>query len=143
MSKISHVLAFASFVITAGGCATAAYAGDFFFFAYGDDLFAPYFQRKDSVTLSAGNAKAVNAASQIIDPWPRYVGNRRIPASGERMVGAVRRYGDVRLLPRAPLPISHSSGGTGGGLGGVGGGGLGGGLGGAAAGGLMTGGTGY
>src|SRR6202521_2165782 len=121
MLKISRVLALASFVTTAGGCATAAYA---------DDFFAPYFQRKDTVTLSAGNAKAVNAASQIIDPWPRYVGNRRIPANGERMAGAMLRYRDVSRLPRAPQPMHHPSGGAGaggGGLGGALGGGLGGG----------------
>ena len=34
----------------------------------------------------------MNAATHIIDPWPRYVGNRRIPANGERMAGAVERY---------------------------------------------------
>jgi hypothetical protein len=28
----------------------------------------------------------------VIDPWPPGVGDRRIPANGERMVGAVERY---------------------------------------------------
>jgi hypothetical protein len=130
MLKMSRVLALASFAAAAGGCATAAYA---------DDFFAPYFQRKDSVTLSAGNAKAVNAASQIIDPWPRYVGNRRIPANGERMAGAMLRYRDVSRIPRAPQPMNHptgasgAGGGIGGGMGAIGvggGGGIGGGVGG-------------
>jgi hypothetical protein len=103
MLKTSHVLALASFVTIIGGCATAAHADDF----------APYFQRKDSVTLSAGNAKAVNAISMMIDPWPRYVQNRRIPANGERMAGALLRYRDVSRIPRAPQPMSHpSAGGT-------------------------------
>jgi hypothetical protein len=53
---------------------------------------AQYIHRSDTITLSAGNAKEVNAATQVIDPWPRYVGNPRIPANGERMVGAVQRY---------------------------------------------------
>jgi hypothetical protein len=101
MLKISRVLALAGFVTAAGGCATAAYA---------DDFFAPYFQRKDTVTLSAGNAKAVNAATQIIDPWPRYVGNRRIPANGQRMVNAYHRYRDVGCLSRAPQPMGHPAG---------------------------------
>src|SRR6266852_485230 len=57
-----------------------------------DDPIDQYFQRKDAVTMSAGNAKAVNAATHVIDPWPRYVGNTRIPANSERMVGAVQRY---------------------------------------------------
>jgi hypothetical protein len=51
-----------------------------------------YIQRSDTITLSAGNAKDVNAATHVIDPWPRYVGRRRIPANGERMVGAMQRY---------------------------------------------------
>jgi len=53
---------------------------------------AQYVNRSDTITLSAGNAKDVNAATHVIDPWPPGVGNRRIPASGGRMVGAVERY---------------------------------------------------
>lgn len=71
-----------------------------------DDPFEQYFQRKDTVTLGAGDAKAVNSATHVIDPWPRNVGNTRIPGNGERMVGAVERYRDVSKLPRAPKPIA-------------------------------------
>jgi hypothetical protein len=52
----------------------------------------PYVQRTDTVTFGAGNAQDVNAAAHTIDPWPPYVGNRRIPGNGTRMVGAVERY---------------------------------------------------
>ena len=58
---------------------------------YGNN-FAQYGYRTDTITLSAGNAKEVNAATHIIDPWPRRAAHRRIPANGERMVGAVQRY---------------------------------------------------
>ena len=51
-----------------------------------------YIQRSDKITPGAGNAKDVNAATHVIDPWPRYVGRRRIPANGERMVGSMQRY---------------------------------------------------
>jgi hypothetical protein len=44
------------------------------------------------VTLGAGNAKDVNAATHVVDPWPRNVKDRRISGNGERMVGAVQRY---------------------------------------------------
>jgi hypothetical protein len=71
-----------------------------------DDPFEQYFQRKDTVTLGAGDAKAVNSATHVIDPWPRNVGNTRIPGNGERMAGAVERYRDVSKLPRAPKPIA-------------------------------------
>jgi hypothetical protein len=53
---------------------------------------AEYARRTDTITLGAGNAKDVNAATHVIDPWPRRVGNRRIPGNGERMVNAIGRY---------------------------------------------------
>jgi hypothetical protein len=71
-----------------------------------DDPFAQYFERKNGVTLGAGNAKSINSATHIIDPWPRNVGNTRIPGDGQRMSGAVERYRDVAKLPLAPPPIA-------------------------------------
>jgi hypothetical protein len=53
---------------------------------------AEYLHRTDAITLSAGNAKDVNAATHIIDPWPRHVANRRIPGNGERIARAMERY---------------------------------------------------
>jgi hypothetical protein len=53
---------------------------------------AQYIQRSDTITLGAGNAKDINAATHIIDPWPRHVGERRIRFNGERMTGAMQRY---------------------------------------------------
>lgn len=70
-----------------------------------DDPLDQYFQRKNGVTLEAGNAAAVNSATHTIDPWPRYVGNTRIPGDGERMAGAVERYRDVSKIPRSPRPL--------------------------------------
>ena len=45
--------------------------------AWDQDPFAMYVQRSWSITLGAGDAKAVNAATHVIDPWPPYVGERR------------------------------------------------------------------
>ena len=50
--------------------------------AWDQDPAAQYFERKDTIVSGAGDARNVNAATHIIDPWPRYVGNRRIPANG-------------------------------------------------------------
>lgn len=61
------------------------------------DELARYFQRIDTVTVASGDAKDVNAVTHIIDPWPRYAGNRRIPVNGQRMVNAIKRY---RTLPK-------------------------------------------
>jgi hypothetical protein len=65
----------------------------------------PYVQRVEGVTISAGNAKSANSAAHIIDPWPPYARDRRIPANGARMVGAIERYKDVKKLPEAAPTI--------------------------------------
>jgi hypothetical protein len=64
-----------------------------------------YLQRVDTVTSSAGNAKEVNTRIHEIDPWPRYVGDTRIPGNGERMAGAVERYRDISKQSRGPRPL--------------------------------------
>src|SRR5215471_8448338 len=65
--------------------------------AWTDEAFDQYFQRKDTVTLSAGNAHQANAVTHMIDPWPPRVRDTRIPANGERMSHVIARY---RIPPR-------------------------------------------
>jgi hypothetical protein len=81
--KIRSIIGWATFA------ATLACSGAW---AWDQDPAAQYFERKDTIVSGAGDAKNVNAATHIIDPWPRYVGNRRIPMNGERAAGAVERY---------------------------------------------------
>jgi len=76
-----------------GGCWTGIY----------ENPAAQYVNRSDTVTLSAGNAKNVNAVTHVIDPWPRNVNNHRIRGNGERMVGAVQRYQRPQAA-RSPSP---------------------------------------
>ena len=78
--------------------ASAALAGDQTF----EDFFGSYFHRSDTIALSAGDAKNVNAMSEMLDPWPPYVRNRSIPANGSRMTGAIQRYEDVRKTRLKP-----------------------------------------
>lgn len=85
-------------LLSTGLAATAARAWDQY-------PFDEYLQRSDRVTLGAGDSKAANEATHIIDPWPAYAGNRHIPGDGQRMSGAIERYKDVSKLPRAPKPI--------------------------------------
>src|SRR6266481_2107825 len=54
-----------------------------------------YFQRSDTITMSAGDAKQVNAVTHTINPWPRNVGDRRIAYDARRVGAAVTRYGDT------------------------------------------------
>jgi hypothetical protein len=80
--KTIPVIAAVAWLVSGVGC----WAGEY------ESPFDQYFERTDTITLSAGNAKEVNATIHTIDPWPRRVGNRRIPANGARMIGAIQRY---------------------------------------------------
>src|SRR4029077_4384383 len=69
----------------------------------GNDEMDRYFQRSDTLTLSAGDAKQVNAVTHTITPWPRYVGDRRIAVQAGRTQGGIVRY-RTGSQPRDPLP---------------------------------------
>lgn len=74
----------------------------------GHDEVDRYFQRSDTITMSAGDAKQVNAVTHTINPWPRYVGDRRIAYDARRVGSAVTRYGNttrpVDQLPNISEP---------------------------------------
>jgi hypothetical protein len=112
--RTTHIVAF---VVLVGGSFAGSDA-----LAWDQNPFAMYFQRSDKITPGEGDDKAVNAATHVIDPWPRYVGNRRIPGNGDRLSRAVERYrqGSYRQ-PAPPLTSPYAVGtGAGGGLGGGG-----------------------
>src|SRR6476659_8931733 len=62
----------------------------------GHDDVDRYFQRSDTITMSAGDAKQVNAVTHTIHPWPRNVGDRRIAYDARRVGAAVTRYGNTQ-----------------------------------------------
>ena len=66
-----------------------------------------YFDRRDAVSPSAGDAVASNKVTQMIDPWPRYVGNRNIAFNGERMQSAAERYRRHEVIQ--PIPESTNN----------------------------------
>src|SRR5262245_15488116 len=78
---IRYLALFAPFLL--GGCYGLA----------GNDEMDRYFQRSDTLTMSAGDAKQVNAVTHTINPWPEYVGDRRIAYDARRTGAAVSRYG--------------------------------------------------
>jgi hypothetical protein len=63
-----------------------------------------YLEREDTVTLSAGDAVASNAALQIPTPWPRYSNDTTIAMDGERIARAVARYREGEHQPLATIP---------------------------------------
>jgi hypothetical protein len=69
----------------------------------GNDEMDRYFQRSDTITLSAGDAKQANAVTHTINPWPSYVADRRIVAQAAKTNGAMTRYRSG-TPPRDPLP---------------------------------------
>ncbi len=74
----------------------------------GNDEMDRYFQRSDTITLSAGDAKQANAVTHTIHPWPSYVGDRRIVSDARRVGAAVSRYSTttrpVDQLPNVGQP---------------------------------------
>jgi hypothetical protein len=67
-----------------------------------------YLDRREGVTLNAGNALATNAATEMVDPWPRESANRNIGFNGERMQAAVARYRTGKVIQ----PIGMDTSGT-------------------------------
>lgn len=65
-----------------------------------------YLDRRETISLSAGDAVASNIVAQTIDPWPRVAGNRDIESNGEKMQGAVERYRTNKVTPLRALSTS-------------------------------------
>ena len=51
-----------------------------------------YFDRRETVSLGAGDSVAANEVEQMVDPWPRYSNNKNLTFNGERMQRAVECY---------------------------------------------------
>src|SRR6478672_5579060 len=94
---IRYLALFAPYLL--GGCYGVA----------GHDEVDRYFQRSDSITVTAGDAKQVNAVTHTIHPWPRNVGDRRIAYDARRVGSAVTRYGNQQQ-PVDQLPDIGQSG---------------------------------
>ncbi|MCK1736797.1 hypothetical protein IVA79_23240 [Bradyrhizobium sp. 138] len=104
---IRYLVLFAPILL--GGCYGVA----------GHDEVDRYFQRSNSITMTAGDAKQVNSVTHTIHPWPRYVGDRRIAYDAQRTGAAVYRYhrsdqpkdqlpniGDAGKLMGQPPPVT-------------------------------------
>jgi hypothetical protein len=75
----------------------------------GIEHYAPsdtYFDRRDTVHLTTGNANASNIAVQTIDPWPRHAANRNIATNGEKIQPAIQRYKEGKVTQPRGLGTS-------------------------------------
>jgi hypothetical protein len=55
-----------------------------------------YLSRRETISLSAGNASRANIAIQTPTPWPPYVNDTAIPGYGPRAVNVIR---NLNMLP--------------------------------------------
>ena len=57
-----------------------------------------YYDRRDTVALTAGDSIAGNAVAQTANPWPPESGNTMVAFNGQRMQSAVERYRIGRVI---------------------------------------------
>jgi hypothetical protein len=58
-----------------------------------------YYDRRETIAATGGNAVAANMVEQMADPWPRNSNNKNIPINGERMQRAIECYRKDKVTP--------------------------------------------
>jgi hypothetical protein len=66
-----------------------------------------YMDRRDTISLGAGDAIAANKVEQMVDPWPAASGNKNIAFNGQKMQSAVERYRNNKVY--RPANITNSA----------------------------------
>jgi hypothetical protein len=56
-----------------------------------------YTDRRDTISIHAGDAVASNKVTQMVDPWPPASAQKNIGFSGERLETAMERYRTNRV----------------------------------------------
>jgi hypothetical protein len=69
---------------------------------------AEYFDRRDTISLGAGDAVATDKVTHMVDPWPRASANKNIGFNGEKMQTAVERYRTNKVYPPSGVGTSAS-----------------------------------
>jgi len=82
-------VALAAVLVTLGGC-------------------SEYLDRRDTISLSGGNAVEANQVTQMVDPWPRVSAQRNIAFDGNRMESAVTRYRTNTVYPPSAAGTSST-----------------------------------
>jgi hypothetical protein len=69
-----------------------------------------YFDRRDTIALSGGDAVATDQAMQMNDPWPPESRNTAVAANGQRMQSAVERYRtNIVTQPVDPMELQTAN----------------------------------
>ncbi len=73
-----------------------------------------YYDRRDTIAFSAGDAIAADQAIQVLDPWPRLSENRAIRFNGDKMQTAAARYRTGKVIqPKSIITSPEVSQGSG------------------------------
>lgn len=89
--------------IKSGTCAVVILAGTAL--AGCSDL---YLDRRESISLAAGDDTYSNQATQMVDPWPANSANRNISYNGDKMQSAIERYRTNKVIPPAGASTSSA-----------------------------------
>jgi hypothetical protein len=69
-----------------------------------------YLDRREAVCLSASDAIAANQATQQVDPWPAYSGDKNLGFNGQKMQTAVERYRSGKVTdPVDPMNLETNN----------------------------------
>ena len=60
-----------------------------------------YYDRRESISLSAGDGVYSNQVTHMVDPWPAQSANKNIAFDGQKMQSAVERYRTNKTTPLA------------------------------------------
>jgi hypothetical protein len=66
-----------------------------------------YYDRRETASLGAGDAVAINKVTHTIDPWPAHSQNNRIAFNGQLMQSAQDRYKRGKVITPV-LPTNAS-----------------------------------
>jgi hypothetical protein len=58
-----------------------------------------YFDRRESIQLSAADDLYSNQVTHMVDPWPAQSANRNIAYDGQKMQTAAERYRANKVIP--------------------------------------------
>jgi hypothetical protein len=88
-SNAMRTLALAGLLVAVGGC-------------------SEYFDRRDPIAATGGNAVATNAVTHMVDPWPRDSANRNIAFNGPKMETAMERYRQNKVITPRSIGTSNA-----------------------------------
>jgi hypothetical protein len=67
-----------------------------------------YYDRRDTVSLSAGDALAADKVTHMVDPWPPQSRNQHIGFNGDRMQAAYERYRTGKVIKPVGMATTPS-----------------------------------